>query len=77
MDKFDIAGAGACLNSYTDPSFFKAESTSSGVVKLQVQREKKIRNGKKKRYRWRNGETPEVLLATHAKLHQLFYGRSC
>ncbi|XP_034690549.1 protein SCAR2-like [Vitis riparia] len=55
MDKFDIAGAGACLNSYTDPSFFKAESTSSGVVKLQVQREKKIREGKKKRYRWRNG----------------------
>lgn len=72
LDKFDVAGAGACLKRYTDPSFFKAESASSGAVKLQVQREKKIRKGKKKGYRWRNGETPEVLPATHAKLHQLF-----
>ena len=23
LDKFDIAGVGACLKRYTDPSFFK------------------------------------------------------
>ena len=42
LDKFDIAGVGACLKRYTDPSFFKAESASSWAVKLQVQKGKKI-----------------------------------
>ncbi|XP_058000174.1 protein SCAR2 isoform X2 [Hevea brasiliensis] len=71
LDKFDVAGAGACLKRYTDPSFVKVEATSFGIPALDVQREKKIRKVKKKGSRWRNGETPEVP-TSHAKLHQLF-----
>ncbi|XP_011077501.1 protein SCAR2 [Sesamum indicum] len=70
LDKFDVAGAGACLKRYTDPSFFKVENPE--VTGADVQREKKIRKAKKKGPRWRNGETPEVLPTSHAKLHQLF-----
>ncbi|GKV06141.1 hypothetical protein SLEP1_g18065 [Rubroshorea leprosula] len=72
LDKFDVAGVGACLKRYTDPSFFKVESASYGVATVENQREKKIRKGKKKGSRWRNGETPEVVPSSHAKLHQLF-----
>ncbi|KAL7136144.1 hypothetical protein ABFS83_10G009900 [Erythranthe nasuta] len=70
LDKFDVAGAGACLKRYTDPSFFKVET--SGMSRSDVQREKKIRKGKKKGPRWRNGDTPEGLSTSHTKLHQLF-----
>ncbi|XP_057808237.1 SCAR-like protein 1 [Salvia miltiorrhiza] len=70
LDKFDIAGAGACLKRYTDPSFFKVES--SEVTSADIQREKKIRKVKKKGPRWRNRETHEVVPTSHAKLHQLF-----
>ncbi|KAI3474258.1 hypothetical protein Pfo_029046 [Paulownia fortunei] len=70
LDKFDVAGAGACLKRYTDPSFFKVET--SGMTSADVQREKKIRKAKKKGPRWKNGETPEVLPTSHTKLHQLF-----
>ncbi|PIN19709.1 hypothetical protein CDL12_07613 [Handroanthus impetiginosus] len=70
LDKFDVAGAGACLKRYTDPSFFKVET--SEMTTADVQREKKIRKAKKKGPRWRNGETPEVQPTSHAKLHQLF-----
>ncbi|KAG8377092.1 hypothetical protein BUALT_Bualt09G0132400 [Buddleja alternifolia] len=70
LDKFDVAGAGACLKRYTDPSFFKVDTTA--MTSADVQREKKTRKTKKKGPRWRNGETPEVLTASHAKLHQLF-----
>ncbi|KAF5750764.1 protein SCAR2 [Tripterygium wilfordii] len=72
LDKFDVAGAGACLKRYTDPSFFKVEGTSVGVPTVEVQREKKIRKVKKKGSRWRNGETPEIVPASHTKLQQLF-----
>ncbi|CAK9153744.1 unnamed protein product [Ilex paraguariensis] len=72
LDKFDVAGAGACLKRYTDPSFFKVEASSSGMRNAEVQREKKIRKAKKKGSRWRNGETPEISSKSHAKLHQLF-----
>ncbi|XP_059668102.1 protein SCAR2 [Cornus florida] len=72
LDKFDVAGAGACLKRYTDPSFFKVEVSSSGMTNAEIQREKKIRKAKKKGSRWRNGETPDILPASHAKLHQLF-----
>ncbi|XP_041027529.1 LOW QUALITY PROTEIN: protein SCAR2-like [Juglans microcarpa x Juglans regia] len=72
LDKFDVAGAGACLMRYTDPSFFKVESASSGAATAEVPREKRIRKMKKKGSCWRNGETPEVLPPSHAKLHQLF-----
>ncbi|KAG6697831.1 hypothetical protein I3842_09G220600 [Carya illinoinensis] len=72
LDKFDVAGAGACLKRYTDPSFFKVESTSFEAAKTEGQREKKFRKVKKKGSRWRNGETPEVQPPSHAKLQQLF-----
>ncbi|XP_004305094.1 PREDICTED: protein SCAR2 [Fragaria vesca subsp. vesca] len=72
LDKFDVAGAGACLKRYTDPSFFKVESAYS-LASADIQRERKARKVKhKKGSRWRNGETPEVLLPSHAKLHELF-----
>ncbi|XP_030927979.1 protein SCAR2 [Quercus lobata] len=71
LDKFDVAGAGACLKRYTDPSFFKVEAASSGKA-TEVQREKKNRKVKKKGSRWRNGEAPDVQSTSHAKLHQLF-----
>ncbi|KAL1545437.1 SCAR-like protein 1 [Salvia divinorum] len=70
LDKFDIAGAGACLKRYTDPSFFKVET--SEMTGADIQREKKIRKAKKKGPRWRNRETHEVVPTSHAKLHQLF-----
>ncbi|KAL2330635.1 hypothetical protein Fmac_018216 [Flemingia macrophylla] len=71
LDKFDVAGAGACLKRYTDPSFFTVESASSGTAAIEIQREKKIRKVKQKKgIQLRNGETPEVV-PSHAKLHQL------
>ncbi|XP_027928457.1 protein SCAR2-like [Vigna unguiculata] len=72
LDKFDVAGAGACLKRYTDPSFFTVKSASSGTATAEVQREKKIRKiEQKKGTRLKNGETPEVV-PSHAKLHELF-----
>ncbi|XP_014493150.1 protein SCAR2 [Vigna radiata var. radiata] len=72
LDKFDVAGAGACLKRYTDPSFFTVKSASSGTATAEVQREKKIRKIEpKKGTRQKNGETPEVV-PSHAKLHELF-----
>ncbi|KAK1391181.1 hypothetical protein POM88_019359 [Heracleum sosnowskyi] len=73
LDKFDVAGAGACLKRYTDPSFFKVEASSYGLSSAEVQREKRSRKSKQKRgLRLRNAGTPEVLPASHAKLQQLF-----
>ncbi|TXG58916.1 hypothetical protein EZV62_016745 [Acer yangbiense] len=72
LDKFDVAGVGACLKRYTDPSIFKVEPASSEIPSVEGQREKKIRKVKKKGSRWRNGETPEIAPTSHAKLHQLF-----
>ncbi|CAN0927899.1 Protein SCAR2, partial [Linum grandiflorum] len=69
LDKFDVAGSGACLKRYTDPSIFKIQTSSSSMV---FQREKKARKVKKKGSQRRNGETPEVTLASHTKLHELF-----
>ncbi|KAJ4969600.1 hypothetical protein NE237_002699 [Protea cynaroides] len=71
LDKFDVAGAGACLKRYSDPSFFKAEFTSSETMGADIQRERKARKVKKKGSRWSNGENPEVYPTSHAKLHQL------
>ncbi|KAL8509267.1 hypothetical protein ACS0TY_016456 [Phlomoides rotata] len=70
LDKFDVAGAGACLKRYTDPSFFKVET--SAMANTDVRREKKIRKSKKKGPRGAYGETLEGLPASHAKLHRLF-----
>lgn len=44
-NRFDVAGAGACLKRYTDPSLFKVEVASSGKA-TEVQREKKNRKVK-------------------------------
>ncbi|KAL2337641.1 hypothetical protein Fmac_012087 [Flemingia macrophylla] len=71
LDKFDVAGAGACLKRYTDPSFFKMESTSSVTATVEVQREKRIRKVKlKKGARLRDGEATSIV-SSHTKLHQL------
>ncbi|KAI4353485.1 hypothetical protein L6164_002431 [Bauhinia variegata] len=74
LDKFDVAGAGACLKRYTDPSFFKMEVVTPGfgVSRVEAHREKRIRKAKKKGTRWRNGDTTPDIAPTHAKLHQLF-----
>ena len=50
-NRFDVAGAGACLKRYTDPSFFKVEVASSGKA-TEVQREKK--NRKVKVLQWKD-----------------------
>ncbi|KAK1351549.1 hypothetical protein POM88_054236 [Heracleum sosnowskyi] len=71
LDKFDVAGAGACLKRYTDPSFFKVEPSSYGLSTAEIQKEKRSRKSKKKSSRWRNAGTPEVLPASHAKLQHL------
>ncbi|KAI6673283.1 hypothetical protein NL676_001189 [Syzygium grande] len=71
LDKFDVAGAGACLKRYTDPSFFRVDASVG-----EVQRERKVRRVKKKGMRGRNGETPEILPASHARLQQLFMEES-
>lgn len=44
-NRFDVAGDGACLKRYTDPSFFKVEPASS-IATVEMQREKKIRKVK-------------------------------
>ncbi|KAL8141001.1 hypothetical protein V2J09_007022 [Rumex salicifolius] len=71
LDKFDVAGAGACLKRYTDPSFCKVESAEFSNKKSEGQREKRIRKIKRRGSVWRNGDTPEVFPSSHAKLHQL------
>ncbi|KAL8224734.1 hypothetical protein R6Q57_017291 [Mikania cordata] len=71
LDKFDVAGAGACLKRYTDPSFYKVEVSSYDMMNAEVQRDKKIRKTKKKGSRWKNGDTPDDFQPSHVKLHQL------
>lgn len=70
LDKFDVAGAGACLKRYTDPSFYRVETACSGMMNLQNQREKKTR---KRGSRGRNGEVPEVIPSSRAKLQELLF----
>ncbi|EPS63118.1 hypothetical protein M569_11667, partial [Genlisea aurea] len=74
LDKFDVAGAGACLKRYTDPSFFKVEN--SEILGTGFQKEKKIRKIKKRGPYGTNGETPEVPPTSHTKLRQLFQEES-
>lgn len=71
LDKFDIAGAGACLKRYTDPSFYKVEASSFEMRNTEAQRDKVVRKTKKRGSRWKNGETPDVFQPSHVKLHQL------
>ncbi|KAF0902246.1 hypothetical protein E2562_014482 [Oryza meyeriana var. granulata] len=41
LDKYDIGGEGACLKRYTDPSFFKTDSTCSSMLEQGIQRERR------------------------------------
>ncbi|KAI3507314.1 hypothetical protein L1887_22259 [Cichorium endivia] len=71
LDKFDVAGAGACLKRYTDPSFYRVEASSFEMRSTEAQRDKNVRKTKKKGSRWKNGDTPDVFQPSHVKLHQL------
>ncbi|KAK9159220.1 hypothetical protein Scep_005794 [Stephania cephalantha] len=87
LDKFDMAGAGACLKRYSDPSFFKAEFNMSKSTKSEDRKEKRTRKTKlpltafilyskqKKVLRARNGENAEIQ-TSHSKLHDLFLEES-
>eukprot|EP00249_Psilotum_nudum_P022838 c28655_g1_i1 orf=1070-4681(+) len=56
LDKFDVAGAGACLKRYTDPFFFKMEWASTELLKAEKeQRDKRSWKQKKKSWQQRNG----------------------
>ncbi|KAM7264956.1 hypothetical protein ACFE04_002639 [Oxalis oulophora] len=69
VDKFDVDGAGACLKRYTDPSFFKAKTLSSGGL-TGVYRERKVHKATHKRGpHWRNGH--QALPKSHPNLQQL------
>ncbi|XP_006651955.1 SCAR-like protein 1 isoform X2 [Oryza brachyantha] len=68
LDKFDVAGAGASLKRYSDPSFFKTEH-SSDMIETDTMIEKRPRKFKKKTLRWRKGETLESLLIANSESH--------
>ncbi|KAL5210617.1 hypothetical protein ABZP36_006240 [Zizania latifolia] len=68
LDKFDVAGAGASLKRYSDPSFFKTEHASD-MTEIDAVIEKKPRKIKKKTLRWRKGETLESLLVANSESH--------
>ncbi|KAF3790643.1 SCAR-like protein 2 [Nymphaea thermarum] len=64
LDKFDAAGAGACLKRYSDPSFFKMEWATSELMKAEkVKREKKTTKSKRKSRRQRSGEVLDSSLS--------------
>ncbi|KAJ1293002.1 hypothetical protein BS78_01G034400 [Paspalum vaginatum] len=67
LDKFDVAGAGASLKRYSDPSFFKTEHASN-MIETDVLIEKKPRRIKKA-MRWRKGATLKSLLIANSESH--------
>ncbi|KAL5218786.1 hypothetical protein ABZP36_019470 [Zizania latifolia] len=68
LDKFDVAGAGASLKRYSDPSFFKTVHAAD-MTEMNAVIEKKPRKIKKKALRWRKGETLESLLVANSESH--------
>ncbi|KAI3958137.1 hypothetical protein MKW98_020779, partial [Papaver atlanticum] len=68
LDKFDTAGAGACLKRYSDPSFYKS---SSETTQIEGQSEKRARKFKRKSAYRKYGETPGWTPTSHPKLHEL------
>lgn len=65
LDKFDVAGAGACLTRYTDPSFFRTEWANSQLRKAEkTQTVRTLARLKKKGRRRRNGETARVAVTS-------------
>lgn len=72
LDKFDVAGAGACLTRYTDPSFFRTEWANSQLRKAEkAQTVRTVARLKKKGRRRRNGETARVAVTSqqNSRLH--------
>eukprot|EP00268_Persea_americana_P038206 TRINITY_DN37823_c3_g1_i1.p1 TRINITY_DN37823_c3_g1~~TRINITY_DN37823_c3_g1_i1.p1 ORF type:complete len:1944 (-),score=476.32 TRINITY_DN37823_c3_g1_i1:482-6313(-) len=71
LDKFDVAGAGACLKRYSDPSFYKTELASTEMKKAK--REKKSRKIKKREARLKKGDALEIFSTSQfsSRLHQL------
>ncbi|KAI3882416.1 hypothetical protein MKX03_001917, partial [Papaver bracteatum] len=68
LDKFDTAGAGACLKRYSDPSFYKSFSETT---QTEGQSEKRVRKFKRKSAYRKYGETPGSTPTSHPKLHEL------
>ncbi|WVZ61017.1 hypothetical protein U9M48_010957 [Paspalum notatum var. saurae] len=68
LDKFDVAGAGASLKRYSDPSFFKTEHAAN-MIETDVLIENKPRRIKKKATRWRKGATLKSLLIANSETH--------
>ncbi|XP_047947860.1 protein SCAR3-like isoform X1 [Salvia hispanica] len=57
LDRFDAGGPGSCLKRYSDPTFFKRASVTSGEASIdKSSKEKKARKAKKRRSRPRNEE---------------------
>ncbi|KAH7433893.1 hypothetical protein KP509_07G091400 [Ceratopteris richardii] len=65
LDKFDVAGAGACLKRYTDPSFFRMEWASSELMKAEKEHQDRKARRIKKARRYRNAEMREAFFANH------------
>ncbi|RZC43421.1 hypothetical protein C5167_036364 [Papaver somniferum] len=81
LDKFDIAGPGACLKRYSDPSFFKnALSPSEPEYTEKARRAKKANRRRRKGSRHMNGEISQALLLSKRSDRKQFaspsYGRS-
>ncbi|RZC55788.1 hypothetical protein C5167_014645 [Papaver somniferum] len=68
LDKFDTAGAGACLKRYSDPSFYKSFSETT---QIEGQSEKRARKFKRKSAYRKYGETLGSTPTSHPKLHEL------
>ncbi|KAL6638131.1 hypothetical protein ACP70R_025703 [Stipagrostis hirtigluma subsp. patula] len=75
LDKFDVAGAGASLKRYSDPSFFKTEHASNMMETDDIieKRPRRIKRTylclftQKKPVRWRKGVTLESLLIANSE----------
>ncbi|XP_068665516.1 SCAR-like protein 2 isoform X2 [Aristolochia californica] len=55
LDKFDPAGAGACLKRYSDPSFFRKACGNSELMKAEKVQRVKMYHNKRKGSRHKNG----------------------
>ncbi|KAI3892580.1 hypothetical protein MKW92_002010 [Papaver armeniacum] len=81
LDKFDIAGPGACLKRYSDPSFFKnALSPSEPENAEKARRAKKANRRRRKGSRHMNGDVSQALLLSKRNDRRQFaspsYGQS-
>ncbi|PKU79006.1 SCAR-like protein 2 [Dendrobium catenatum] len=70
LDKFDSAGAGACLKRYSDPSYFRMfMSSSDSVLAEKANIGMKVQRKKKPRSKGRNG-------LAHHSINVTLHGRS-